>query len=173
MIAWHVGATLFLFRWIFRDPKVDVRFLAVGAVLPDLVDMPLGTLILADRYSSSELWFHSLAVSSLVIIAILLATRRGRRRRAWMALAIGMMFHLLIDGVWTSSEVFAWPFFGLDLPSGPRPYWAGVWDRALSDPWRWIEELVGIGYLVTLARRARLGDGKTATEVLRTGRLPV
>lgn len=173
MIAWHVGATLFLFRWIFRDPKVDVRFLAVGAVLPDLIDMPLGTLILADRYSSGELWFHSLAVSSLVVVAILLATRRGRRRRAWMALAIGMMLHLLIDGVWTSNGVFAWPFFGLDLPSGPRPYWAGVWDRALSDPWRWIEEMVGIGYLVALSRRARLGDGEVRAEVLRTGRLPV
>ncbi|HEY4607301.1 MAG TPA: hypothetical protein VIH55_06590, partial [Acidimicrobiia bacterium] len=64
-MLWHLGATLWLFRWIFRDPKVDVRFLLAGAVLPDLVDLLLGTVILADRLSTGEVWFHTLVVPSL------------------------------------------------------------------------------------------------------------
>lgn len=173
MILWHVAAVLFLFRWIFRDPKVDIRFLVAGALLPDLVDLPVGTLLFADRYSTGELWFHGLAVPSLLVVGVLLATRRGRRRRAWMAVPIGMMLHILVDGVWTTGAVFAWPFFGLDLPPGPRPYWPGAWDRALADPWRWLEEAAGLAYLLTLARRVRATGGGAAGAVLRTGRLPV
>ena len=52
MLFWHLGASLWLFRWIFRDPKVDVRFLFLGAILSDLIDLPIGTFFLADRYST-------------------------------------------------------------------------------------------------------------------------
>lgn len=172
MIAWHLGGTLFLFRWIFRDPKVDVRFLALGALLPDLVDLPLGTLVLAGRYSTGELWAHSLLAATLVMVGVLAATRRGRRRRAAMAVAVGMLFHLLLDGMWTSTEVFLWPFGGLDLPGGPRPYWAGVWERAASDPWRWVREAAGLAYLAGVWVRLGLGERARRRAVAATGRLP-
>ena len=80
MLLWHVGATLWLFRWIFRDPKVDIRFLLLGAILSDLIDMPIGTLVLADRFSTGELWFHSLILPSLYMALVLVLTRRGRRQ---------------------------------------------------------------------------------------------
>ncbi|MFP5331748.1 MAG: metal-dependent hydrolase [Acidimicrobiia bacterium] len=170
MIAWHLGATLFLFRWIFRDPKVDVRFLALGALLPDLIDLPLGTLLLADTLSTGEAYAHTLLAPTAVALVVLIATRRGRRRRAWMALVVGMFFHLLLDGMWTKTEVFAWPFFG-PIPSGPSPYWDGVTDRALSDPWRWVRELAGLAYLAVVWTRSGLGDPARRRGLVRTGRL--
>ena len=54
MLFWHLGATMWLFRWIFRDPKVDVRFLLLGAILPDLIDLPLGTLFGSDRFATGD-----------------------------------------------------------------------------------------------------------------------
>jgi hypothetical protein len=170
MIAWHLGATLFLFRWIFRDPKVDVRFLALGALLPDLVDLPLGTLVFSDSVSTGEAWAHSLLAPSVVTIVVLLATRRGRRRRAWMALAVGMFFHLLLDGMWTKTEVFLWPLFG-DIPRGPVPYWEDAWARALADPWRWARELVGVIYLAGVWVVSGLNDADKRDQVLKSGRL--
>lgn len=170
MVAWHLAGTLFLFRWIFRDPEVDVRFLALGAVLPDLIDLPLGTLLLADTLSTGEAWAHSLLAPSAVAIVVLVATRRGRRRRAWMALVVGMLFHLLLDGMWTKTDVFMWPFFGPILP-GPMPYWEGVWERAAADPWRWVTEVAGVVYLVVLGAQAGLANRERRRAVLRTGRL--
>lgn len=170
MIAWHLGATLFLFRWIFRDPKVDVRFLALGALLPDLIDIPLGTLLLADSLSTGEAYAHSLLAPTVVAVVVLIATRRGRRRRAWMALVVGMFFHLLIDGMWTNTEVFAWPVFG-SIPPGPSPYWQGVLDRALSDPWRWLGELIGVIYLVAVWMQSGLSDPQRRRRLVETGRL--
>lgn len=171
MVAWHLGATLFLFRWIFRDPKVDVRFLALGALLPDLIDLPLGTVVFAGSVSTGEAWAHSLLAPSVLTVLVLLATRRGRRRRAWMALVIGMFLHLLVDGMWTETEVFLWPFFG-DIPAGPMPYWERAVDRATSDPWRWALEGIGLAYLVSVWRRSGLGDPARRRELVETGRLP-
>lgn len=169
---WHVGASLWLFRWIFRDPKVDVRFLFLGALLPDLIDMPIGTVVLADRFSTGELWAHSLVVPSIYMALVLIATRRGRRRRAWMALGVGWLFHLLLDGMWFSEEVFLWPSFGWDLPAGTAPYWSLAWDRAMSDPWRWMLEGLGIGYLAWLWVALGLGASERRQSVVETGRLP-
>ena len=171
MVLWHVAATLFLFRWIFRDPKVDVRFLVAGALLPDVIDLGIGTIVAADRFSSGEMWFHTLLVPSVLSVGILLLTRRGRRRRAWMALVVGMFFHLLIDGMWASAEVFLWPLFGTEFPAQPRPFWPNAWDRAVSDPWRWVLEGIGAIYLVRLWRSAGLGESERRHELLETGRL--
>jgi inner membrane protein len=172
VLFWHLGGTLWLFRWIFRDPKVDVRFLLLGAILPDLIDLPIGTLILADRYSTGELWFHSLSAAALYMAIVLLATRRGRRRRAWMAVGVGWLLHLLLDGMWFNQEVFLWPFFGWEIPPAETPFWSLAWERALADPWRWVREAVGIAYLLWLWRVLGLSRPERRRETLTTGRLP-
>jgi hypothetical protein len=171
VLAWHLAGALFLFRWIFRDPEVDVRYLAAGALLPDVVDLPLGTLFLVDRYSTGELFMHTLTAPAAVGVVVLVLTRRGARRKAWMALAVGMLFHLFLDGMWREAEVFAWPFFGFDFPPGPDPYWSGVGDRALADPWRWGREVVGLAYLAALWSRSGLRDRLRRRDLVRTGRL--
>lgn len=171
MAFWHVAATVFLFRWIFRDPKVDLRFLILGALLPDLVDMPIGTVVAADSFGTGELWMHTLLVPTVLAVAILLSTRRGRRRRAWMALVVGVFFHILLDGMWTSAEVFLWPLFGAGFPRQPLPYWPNAWDRALADPWRWVLEVVGILYLLWLGKAASLGRPEARRRLLETGRI--
>ena len=172
MFFWHVGAALWLFRWIFKDPKVDVRFLLFGAILPDLIDLPIGTLILADRYSTGELWSHSLLAPTVYMTAVLVATRRGRRRRAWMALGVGWLFHLLIDGMWVNEDIFLWPLFGWEIPAGEAPFWPLAWERALSDPWRWVKEAIGLGYLAWLWMALGMSSPERRRVTLGTGRLP-
>lgn len=165
---WHLAGSLFLFRWIFRDPKVDVRFLLAGALLPDVVDLPLGTLILG--YGSGEVFAHTLLAPTVLAAAVLSTFRRGRRRRAWMALVTGWMFHLLLDGMWTRGEVLLWPLLG-DFPRVADGYWAGLPTRLL-EPWRWLREAAGLGYLTVLWRRAGLHQPDVRREVVRSGRLP-
>ena len=170
MLAWHLGATLFLFRWIFRDPSVDVRWLGAGALLPDVIDIPLGTILLADALSTSEAWGHALATPTLLAVVVLVVTRRGPRRRAWMALVVGMFLHLLIDGMWTTTEVFLWPLAG-DIPRGPDPWWATLGDRLFDSIWPWVLEVVGIVYLAGVWVVSGLGDPEARRTLVRSGRL--
>ena len=172
MLFWHLGANLWLFRWIFRDPKVDVRFLLLGAILADLIDMPIGTILLADRFSTGELWMHSLLLPSIFMSFILLLTRRGRTRRAWMALGVGWLFHLLLDGMWVNQHVLFWPFLGWEIPAGEAPYWPLAWERAFSDPWRWLKEMVGLAYLVWLWFALGLQVSERRHSVAKSGKLP-
>jgi hypothetical protein len=172
MLFWHAGATLWLFRWIFQDPKVDVRFLLFGAVLPDLVDLVVGTLLFPDRFSTGEIYFHTLLLPTLYMAVVLLTTRRGRRRRAFMAVGVGWLFHLLLDGMWTDPEVLFWPFFGWDIATGDMPYWSAAWERALNDPWRWVLDAIGLAYLVWLWIATGLTDRERRMGLYRTGRIP-
>lgn len=149
-----------------------MRFLLFGAVVADLIDMPIGTVFLGDRYATGELWAHSLLVPSIYMSVVLLATRRGRQRRAFMAVGVAWLFHLLLDGMWTEPDVFLWPFFGWEIPAGQSPYWPLAWERALHDPWRWVLEGIGLAYLVWLwfAQGLNLPERRKGT--METGRLP-
>lgn len=170
MLLYHVAGALLLFRYVFRDPKVDVRMLALGAILPNLVDKPIGTLLWADYFGADRLIGHSLLFPTTIMIGALVVTRRGRRRRAIMAVAIGAMLHLLLDGMWTSATTFFWPFFGWAFEPGLPDYWGHLGE--VFTPIALLKEALGLAYLVYLYRTLNLSDRNTRQDMLTTGRLP-
>ena len=168
MILWHLATALFGFRWVFRDPDADLRWLLAGALAPDVLDLPIGTLV----YSSSEVFAHSLLAVMVVGIVVLLATdRRGRMRRNLMVMTAGWLIHLLADGIWLEPAVLWWPFAGWSFPTQATPFWPAAWERAGSDVWRWVAEGLGLLYLVWLWRSAGLGSQEARRRFLLTGKL--
>ena len=103
MLFWHVGGTVAAIRYAFRDDRIDLRFLLLGAVIPDLVDTPIG-LLWFDTFGSVRLVAHSILFGSLVMAVVVLNTRRGRPRKKWMPLAIGILMHLVLDAMWIDPE---------------------------------------------------------------------
>jgi hypothetical protein len=145
VLFWHLGGAIFLFRWIFRDPRVDIRLLALGAVLPDVIDGLIG-LVIGDP--TTQRVGHSLVLPAVAAVAVLLGTRRGRRRRMLMTVVVAWLFHLVLDGVWLREAVFLWPFFGWEVG---QPAAGTIWERA-AEPWRWVKEAIGLAYLWSLLR---------------------
>ena len=90
MFLWFIGTAVVSVWYVFRDPRFDYRFLAVGALLPDVIDLPGG----------HARWAHSLTVSVGTLLVVMLVTA-GRKpiRRLLLALPIGMLMHLVWDGV--------------------------------------------------------------------------
>ncbi len=173
MIFWHVGGTILAFRYVFRDPNVDLRFLALGSILPDLLDKPIGTILFADTFESGQIFGHSLLFASSLMVFVLLLTRRGIWRKRLMALAVGALFHLLLDAMWAVKETFLWPAFGWGFPPGPDSYWTGFLDRVVSDPWLLIQEIAGLVYLAYLWRKAELGDHARRSALWKSGTIQV
>jgi membrane-bound metal-dependent hydrolase YbcI (DUF457 family) len=172
MLFWHIGGTIALIRYAFRDERMDLRFLLVGGIVADVVDTPIG-LVGYERLAAVRLGTHSLLVASLVMVAVVLATRRGRPRRRWMALAVGMLAHLVLDAMWADQETLLWPFLGWEFtPAGPVD--VGAYLRAiLTDPVMWAGELVGLAYLVWLWQRAGLSSAATRATFWSTGKVDV
>ena len=156
MVLWPAGVALGLVWLVFRDPAFDYRMVVVGALLPDLIDAPLGGARVA----------HTLLGAVAVLAVVMLATR-GRRhvRRSLLAVPIGMFAHLVADGMWTRTETFWWPFFGREL-TGRLP---GI-DHGLSV--LLLEELVGLAIVAWCWNRFRLRDPEVRSRFLRTGHLP-
>jgi hypothetical protein len=136
---------------VFGDPAMDLRMVVLGALLPDA---PLRLTPL-----------HSLAAPALALVIVMLSTRRsgpgprpgrrGRRvRRLALAVPIGMLLHLVLDGMWARTDVFWWPlagaFPGGRLPSLDRPLAVLVLQEAaglaaLAWSWTRIKALRGDG----------------------------
>ena len=174
MLFWHVGGSILLFRYLFRDPAVDLRFLAFGAVLSDLIDKPIGRIIWADEFQTGRLYGHTLLFFVVVLAAVMLLTGRGTlRRRRWVAVAVGVMFHLILDAMWVTPETLFWPLFGWDFPPSIDDYWSGFLGRLFEDPLVLVQEVAGLAYLVYLWRKTGLGDRTRRREFLTTGRVTV
>ena len=104
VILWFAGGACLIVLLVFGDPRIDYRLVALGSLVPDL---PLRRTPL-----------HSLTAAVLVLVGIMLATRRGNpARRRLLALPIGMLLHLVLDGATDS----LWTGGGGTLPSFDRP----------------------------------------------------
>lgn len=172
MLFWHAGATVAIARYAFRDDRMDLRMLLLGALLPDLVDTPVG-LLFYGRLHSVRLATHSLLLASVVMVAVVLSTRRGRPRKTWMPLAIGLLLHAVLDAMWLDPETLWWPLLGWGFaPAGPET--VSSYAAAVLGDWKvWLGEGAGLVYLAFLWSAARLSDAEKRAVFWRTGRIDV
>jgi hypothetical protein len=158
LFLWFLGGSWVVVWAVLQDPAVDYRLVMLGALLPDVIDAPLGGARVA----------HTLA-GSVVALVIVMAVTVGRRRlrRRLLALPIGMLMHLVLDGVWTTTRVFWWPFRGWSLAhAGGLPSLAHPVALTIG------EEIAGAVALGWCWVRFGLGDRPNRDHFLHTGRLP-
>jgi hypothetical protein len=153
LILWHAGLALAIVWNVFRDPALDHRLVVAGAVLPDAVDAPFGRPAYA----------HTLA-AAVGVLVVVMAVTRGRRpvRRRLLALPIGLLLHLVLDGIWTKPKVLWWPLFGTVFPAGRL---------VPSLPLALAGELAGAWALAWFVWRFGLADAGRRRDFLRSGRL--
>lgn len=155
MFFWFLGTAALAVWFVFRDDRFDYRVLALGALLPDIVDGVTGGA-----------WImHSVIASVGLLTAVMVIARRGSvRRRRWLALPIGTFFHLVFDGAFNNTKIFWWPFAGLD-----------VWTASLPSvdrmPLNIVLELAGIAMLAWLWRVNKLSNPQQRQRFFRTGHL--
>jgi hypothetical protein len=97
---------------------LDLRLLLLGALLPDIIDKPLAFWLARDAVSySTRSVGHSLALNGVLLVAATtLLARSGRA--GLLAVALGSIGHLLLDGMWDLPTILLWPFLGWQFPPG-------------------------------------------------------
>ncbi len=153
-----------LVRRLRRAAGVDFRWVLVGAILPDLIDKPLGIAL----GITGRAWAHTALVSLALSVFGLAAMRRGSAAAA--SLALGSWTHLVLDRMWEMPAILWYPLFGFAFPPGDRSLLTYV-TALLTDPFIWGGEIVGAGVLVAMAWRYGVRDWRSVRRFLATGAL--
>jgi hypothetical protein len=155
MFVWFAAAAFLVVVLVFSSPALDYRLIVLGAVLP-----------VAEGAFGGPYVLHTLVGSVALLVVVVLATR-GRRlvARQWVGLPIGTFLHLVLDGTWSRTELFWWPFLGGD------PLGAGQTPELEHLGVSLVLEVVGVVIALWLVRRFELTDPARRAELLRTGRL--
>ncbi len=114
----HIGITILIFYLLqltFPDLKGKIRYelIPIGALLPDLIDKPLGRIILQETLSSGRIFAHTLIFWVLIAGLILLLVRDRR----YLILPGAALMHLAEDFMWETPEVLFWPLMGWGFPA--------------------------------------------------------
>jgi hypothetical protein len=126
MLLWFAGVSVLIVANVFRSTGLDYRLVGLGALLPLLVDVPIGHRAVG----------HALIVPVGLFVAVMLATTGRPRllRRRLLCVPIGVFVGLVLSGAFTQDHVFLWPFLGAAGDKSLLPAW---WAALL-------EELVGL-----------------------------
>jgi len=154
MLLWYVGLSVLLVANIFRSSGIDFRLVAGGAMLPLLIDVPVG-----------HWWFgHALLFPVALLTVVMIGTIGGARlvRRRLLCVPIGVFSGLVLSGAFTADKVFWWPTLGERFGNHSLlPVWWAVL----------IEEVVGLVAIWWVVGQFDLYLPGPREEFKRTGRL--
>ena len=144
----HLGLALASAR---IAPRADLIFVAIGSMLPDIIDKPLGDVIYGTP-NMGRIFAHTLLFLLLLCIAALY----------WQDLRLaslcgGVLVHLSLDFMWNSPAILFWPLLG-SFP--PAPYmdtlsYIQMLFLGLRQPMVLLPEILGLAYLIYLFMEKR------------------
>ena len=115
----HVGITLGIFYSLSRLSSKNsfsaaVPYIIIGSLLPDIIDKPLGRIILAETIGSGRIFAHTLLFVALLGLTGYYLYRQGKPN--FLIIAAASFCHLLEDSMWNSPTVLFWPLLGWEFP---------------------------------------------------------
>lgn len=158
----HVGLTVAAARAVDRD--TDLRWAALLALAPDLLDKPGSLLWPALVHRNTRGLGHTFLFSLIVLAAILIWKRRPKTALVLWACYTG---HFLLDSMWRSDNpvILLWPLLGHFPPPARGPLGGALGASYI------LGEIAGLAILVTLARRHSLFTRQGIAAFLKSGRL--
>ncbi|MGH2767352.1 MAG: metal-dependent hydrolase [Actinomycetota bacterium] len=171
MLFWHLGVTVAVIFVTLGRRRIDYRVVLLGAILPDLIDKPVGRIFFESSFETSRLFGHTLLFPLALLLGIQILLREERARR-WFVLPIAALVHVGLDGMWGDPITLFWPLFGWEFPRVPvRSYWWEVLLRPIQHPLEAAKEVVGLILLAYLGYAFDLYKSPPRRRFLRNGRL--
>jgi inner membrane protein len=129
---------------------LDIRWLLVGSLIPDIIDKLVGQYIFRDTFNNGRIFAHTLLF--LIVISAVGIFLYKKQRRTWMlAIAAGTFTHLILDEMWQTPVTLFWPLLGFSFPTIELEGWArSIWETLFSDPHVYVPEIVGLVILLVL-----------------------
>ncbi len=170
----HLGVTLlfvFIVFYILKE-DVDYRFVLLGAILPDLLDKPIGDFLFYSTFQNGRIFGHTL----LFIFALtLLGSYVTKKYKTGFVelLALGALLHIAEDRMWVAKETLLWPLLGLEFPkTNTEDYLGYILYVIFHNPDAYVPEIIGLIILAAFAVYFKLYRYDRLKAFLFTGKLP-
>ena len=130
----HIGITLGIFILIRKIPRfsgldLNIPLIALGSMLPDILDKPLGEILLADTLANGRIYGHTL-LFFILVLATAFYFYKKKNDHDVLIIPFASLMHLMEDRMWTTPQTLFWPLFGWQFPDGFQS--AGILDYFLS-----------------------------------------
>jgi membrane-bound metal-dependent hydrolase YbcI (DUF457 family) len=106
-----IGLIIGFILYEFFHDRTMIFFCALGSVLPDIVDKPLGHIIFSSSLDNGKIFFHSLVIVLLFFITGLIVWKYYRSF-SFLVVGFGMFLHQLVDMMWTRPVNWYYPLLG-------------------------------------------------------------
>jgi hypothetical protein len=139
----HVGLALASARLLC---SVSLAFLALGSMLPDIIDKPLGLIVFGSP-NMGRTYAHTLIF--LMLLSVLCMHYQDIRL---FSLTWGVLIHLFLDFMWNTPQILLWPLLGPfpDAPLLDTMSYLEMLLTGLKNPAVWIPEIAGLAYIIFL-----------------------
>ncbi len=146
----HIGITLGI-AWLAESKlkiKMDYRLIAVGSLLPDIIDKPVGMILLP--LNNGRVIGHTL----LFILILLLI---GLKYRKSLFLSFASLLHLIEDEMWREPQTLFWPLLGFEFPAKEHGSFYKYVGRIISEytpslSHVFISEIIGLAIILAFLR---------------------
>jgi len=146
--------------FLIGDLLEDRRWIlpcAVGAVLPDLIDKPLGHLLFPATIGYGRIYSHTFLVVVIILVCGL-AIWMKKRDPGLIALGIGMFSHQILDQMWLAPHNWYFPLFGPFTGHSSEDFlWIVMWQE-LKNPFELILAAIAIVFILAVIYRHKIGN---------------
>ncbi len=155
-LAWAAGRASI--KITGNDVNINYGLVALGSILPDIIDKPLGHVILKESLNNGRILGHTLLFVSLLFLFAMLTRHRGRGGS--LSVFFGSAAHLALDKMWERPATLFWPLYGWGFPYGSGDFWLRLIQN-MHKPENYIPEILGAAILVLflIERRRKHGAG--------------
>ncbi len=135
--------------------RIDYRFILLGSLLPDIIDKPLGLILLPGILANGRTFLHTLIFLSFAMLAAVMLYRL-RYAMCGIYVAFGVLTHFIMDAMWADTITFYWFLYGAFL-AYPRITFAWIvqsWIQSLlEEPRLYLPEIAGLLILLFFTAR--------------------
>jgi membrane-bound metal-dependent hydrolase YbcI (DUF457 family) len=117
-----------------------ILFCITGAILPDLIDKPLGYILLPQALDSGRTYFHAffLVVMLIAFVWLFLRQQGGVWSRRILSLAAGILLHQILDTMWYEPVTWFYPVLGPFQPFHYADYFGTFFWLEITSASEWI-----------------------------------
>lgn len=139
----HLGAGLIIgifLYWFFHDSKLIIPA-AIGGIIPDIIDKPIGHLLLQQSLDYGRIYAHGLSFFGIIMICGILVWILYRSL-VGISFSLGLLSHQLLDRMWNEPENWLYPFKGNFVPIPQIDYIDNAIMKELFNPYEWFFALL-------------------------------